>query len=84
MSVFSSISWALAEPVAGLAEAVRLTLSTGRSVRQALEQWHHVGRARPWFAGSSCTQTISVAVGMLVERRLQLGLGPRIHLLDER
>jgi hypothetical protein len=42
MRVFSSSSCALAEPVAGLALAVRLTLSTARSPARR-EQRHDVG-----------------------------------------
>ena len=38
MRVFSSISWALAEPVAGLALAVRLTLSRARSPAMRLSR----------------------------------------------
>src|SRR3984957_13994982 len=62
MSVFCSRSCALAEPVAGLAAAERLMLSTLRSGK-SLRRRGTTNESAPMLAGSSCTHTISRASG---------------------
>src|SRR6267378_1007342 len=63
-SVFCSNSWALAEPVAGLALAERLTERTlsPRAFARRSSRGKTYPTA-PMLPGSSCTQTISRALG---------------------
>ena len=60
MSVFCSISCAFADPVAGLALAERFTVKTGRPPEIFFRRGT-TNDSAPMLAGSSCTQTISLA-----------------------
>jgi hypothetical protein len=60
IKVSCSIRWARAEPVAGLAEAERLTVRTWRP--RAMRSMRGTTKKRaPMLAGSSCAQTMSRA-----------------------